>query len=94
MGLNFSKERLEPVENPTLSMSPYEAEKLEKIYDKLDSDILEQHRVIEKYLIDDEIQYKKDVEEYRTKNHCYVITDRKFIERAENLMFRKSIIWR
>ena len=93
MGLNFSKEPLVRVENTTLSMSPDEAKKLEKIYDKCDADRVEQHRVIEKCLIDDEIQYKKDVDEYRTKNNCYVITDRKFIERAENLMFRKSIIW-
>ena len=93
MGLNFSKEPLVGVENTTLSMSPDEAEKLEKLYDKREAEQIEQYRIIEKYLIDDEIQYKKDVDEYRTKNNCYVITDRKFIERAENIMFRKSIIW-
>ena len=73
--------------------TPEQLIELEKIYDKYEEDCLEQHRIVQKYLREDELEYAKFVEEYRKTNKLYVITDRDIIKRAEDLRIRKNIIW-
>ena len=92
MGLKNSKPKdtFLPVETP---MSQEECNRLERIYEKQDSESLQQYRVIEKYLIEDEEEYNRDVNDYRTKQGSYIITDRALIKRGEELMLRKAINW-
>jgi hypothetical protein len=66
---------------------------LEDKYDKYETDVLEQYRIIEKYLIEDEIEFAKEVEEYRTKHKTYVITDRNILKKGAEIMMRKDIKW-
>lgn len=92
MGLKNSKPKdpLLPVETP---MTQEECNILEAIYEKQGSEKLQQYRVIEKYLIEDEKEYNRDVNDYRTKQGSYVITDRALIKRGEELMLRRAITW-
>jgi hypothetical protein len=94
MGNLFSK----PKQNPILPIqeeqrTPEQLVELEKIYDKYEEDCLEQHRIIQKYLRDDELEYAKFIQEYRKTNKLYVITDRDIIKRAEDLKIRQNIKW-
>jgi hypothetical protein len=89
MGLNKSKTLL-PVEEP---MTQEDCIILETIYEKQDADSLKQFRVIEKYLIEDEKEYNRDVNAYREKQGSYVIFDKNIIKRGEELMLRKAINW-
>jgi hypothetical protein len=67
---------------------------LEKSYDKYEEDCFEQYRVLAKILREDEDEYRKEVNEYRTKNNTYVITDRIILRKGEDLMMRQNIIWK
>jgi hypothetical protein len=94
MGNSCSKTKQNPI-LPILEVqrTPEQLFELEKIYDKYDEDCLEQHRIIQKYLREDEVEYAKFIEEYRKTNKLYVITDRDIIKRAGDLRVRKSIKW-
>jgi hypothetical protein len=67
---------------------------LEKSYDKYEEDCFEQYRVLAKILREDEDEYRKEVNEYRTKNNTYVITDRVILRKGEDLMMRQNIVWK
>jgi hypothetical protein len=45
-------------------------------------------------LREDEDEYRKEVNEYRTKNNTYVITDRVILRKGEDLMMRQNIVWK
>jgi hypothetical protein len=94
MGNSCSKTKQNPI-LPILEVqrTPEQLFELEKIYDKYDEDCLEQHRIIQKYLREDEVEYAKFIEEYRKTNKLYVITDRDIIKRAGDLRVRKNIKW-
>jgi predicted glutamine amidotransferase len=93
MGLKYSKPKdpLLPVEET--HMTQEECNMLESIYEKQDAEGLEQFRVIEKYLIEDENEYKNYIDAYREKQGSYVIYDRTLIRRGEELMLRRAIQW-
>jgi uncharacterized protein YllA (UPF0747 family) len=92
MGSNQTKP-LYAIDDDIESRSPEQLKEEEDKLDQVDRDAVEQFRVIHKYLEDDEIQYAKDVDEYRKKNNVFVITDRDLLRRAEGLIMRKRIVW-
>lgn len=73
--------------------TPEQLKDAEKLYDKLEAESLEQHRIIQKILREDEIEYTKILYEYRKKNNTHIITDREIIRKAEELRVRQSIRW-
>jgi hypothetical protein len=92
MGGNQSKSLL-PTCLDIESRSPEELKRQEDVLDRCDRDNLEHYRVIQDMLIRDEIEYKKDIEEYRRSNGCYVVKSRALILRGEELQVRRSIVW-
>jgi hypothetical protein len=95
MGNFCCKPKNECIEDlPTKDLrTPEELKEAEKQYDKLESDALEQHRIIQKYLREDELEYAKILREYRKLNNVHIITDREIIRKAENIRVRQSIRW-
>ena len=73
--------------------TPEQLKEAEKQYDKLEAESLEQHRIIQKYLREDELEHAKILREYRKKNNTNIITDREIIRRAENIRVRQCIRW-
>lgn len=73
--------------------TPEQLKDAEKLYDKLEAESLEQHRIIQKFLREDEIEYTKILDEYRKKNNTHIITDREIIRKAQDLRVRQSIRW-
>jgi hypothetical protein len=89
---NTKFEPLLPVENIE-KRTPEQLKNEEHELDQYERDCLEQHRVIQDMLINDEIEYKKDLDEYRKANGGYVVKSRALILRGEELQVRRSIVW-
>jgi hypothetical protein len=92
MGVNQSKSLL-PTYLDSESRSSKELKEHENQLDQYERDCLEQHRVIQDMLIRDENEYKKDLDEYRKANGCYVVKSRTLILRGEELQVRRNIVW-